>query len=536
MLYKVDQSFLVSLPVAGGELREGILGQPRFINPLLAVTDSDKDLAALIYSGLMRYDASGRLIPDLAESYTVSPEGKVYTFTLKSNATFQDGTKVTADDVIFTISLIQNSDIQSVKYADWAGVKVQKIDDTHLKFILLSAYAPFIENTTLGILPKHVWQSASTGTDFPLSNYNIAPVGSGPYKIGSIKKDNDGSATSYTLVPFDKYALGTPYISSIVFHFFTNQMDLLEAYQAGTINMIYGISPDDATHLEELGAPVTGIPLPRVFGLFLNQSNNEALADLSVRQALDMSVNRSYIVNTVLQGFAQPLTEPVPSDFTGITETATTSDLSFDDALRSANALLDKNGWKLNANGIREKKLKSGTTTLTFSISTSDAPELKEIGAILKEEWQRIGAEVTVKVFEGGYLNQNVIKPRRYDALLFGQVVNRTNDLYPFWHSSQIADPGLNIALYSNSTADSLLSTMRGMGTAAERDEAYQKFQTILKKDLPAIFLYAPQLISLLPSDIHNLHVGPITTPSERFSNVYEWYINTDQRWKIFVK
>jgi peptide/nickel transport system substrate-binding protein len=230
MLFEVNNSFLVAVPRIGGTLTEGVIGQPRFINPLLAVTDADNDLAALIYSGLMRHDTEGKLIPDLAERFTVSEDGKMYDFFLRNNATFHDGKPVTADDIVFTIGLIQNPNIQSPHLSDWAGVKVQKISDKQIRFILLAPYVPFLENTTIGILPKHLWQTYTSPDTFPLANINVQPVGSGPYKMYGVKKGGDNMALSYTLVPFKNFVLGTPYISTLVINFYSDQRQILDIF------------------------------------------------------------------------------------------------------------------------------------------------------------------------------------------------------------------------------------------------------------------------------------------------------------------
>jgi peptide/nickel transport system substrate-binding protein len=273
-----------------------------------------------------------------------------------------------------------------------------------------------------------------------------------------------------------------------------------------------------------------------VFGVFFNQTDNAALQELEVRRALDMSVNRDYIISTVLRGFGTPLTGPVPERFIGDSQSARVATSSSpDERVQQANALLDKAGWILNAQGIREKKTKLGTSTLAFAISTSDAKELKNVADILKSEWRKIGAEVDVKVFEGGNLNQNVIRPRKYDALLFGQIVNRDLDLYAFWHSSQRVEPGLNIALYTSPKADKILESLRTVGDKEARIASFKEFQTLLAADVPAVFLYSPDFIYMAPRQVKNIAIDNLVNPSERFNAISTWYITTDRVWKIFA-
>lgn len=534
LVWKVHTSFLVEVPERGGTLREGVIGLPRFINPVLAVTEGDKDIVALVYSGLLRVTSDGSFIPDIAEKYTISPDGKIYTFTLRTNATFHDGTPVTADDVIFTIEKIQDPLIKNSEKANWDGITAEKVNDHTVQFILNQPYAPFIENTTIGILPKHIWQGLDA-TSFMTNDLNVRPIGSGPYKFVSIERNDNGVPLRAHLERFNSFILGEPYIKNIVITFYTSEKNLVMAYERGDIKSINSISPDHAIELQKRGAKLIQASLPRIFAVFFNQSNNVALAQKEVRDALNMSVDRSYIIQTTLQGFAAPLDSTVPKSFTSGTESLASSTDWQVSHRNEALQLLDKNGWKPNESGIREKKIGKDIVPLSFSISTTDAPELKEIAEIIKIEWQKLGADVSVKVVEGGNLNQNIIKPRKYDALLFGQVVNRDLDMYPFWHSSQQVDPGLNVALYSNKTADTLLEEMRVLSDKQARLESYKKFETELKSDTPAVFLYAPHFIYIVPDELQNANLSQITVPSERFNEIYRWYLDTQKIWKIFI-
>ena len=201
LLAGANAAVSVHVPSSGGSLTEGEVGPARFINPILTMSQADEDLTELIYSGLTRALPDGSIIPDLASTYDVSADGTQYTFKLRDNATFQDGTPVTSADVMFTIQAAQNPDIKSSHRADWEGVKVNAPDAHTITFTLPRPYAPFIENTTLGILPKHVWEDTSA-EEFPFSPANTRPVGSGPYRVSSMDTNSTGSITRYNLTAF----------------------------------------------------------------------------------------------------------------------------------------------------------------------------------------------------------------------------------------------------------------------------------------------------------------------------------------------
>ncbi|NQV88235.1 MAG: hypothetical protein HQ402_01595, partial [Parcubacteria group bacterium] len=444
LIWNVNSEFLVEVPASGGSLTEGVIGSPRFINPLLAVSDADKDLVSLVYSGLLKSTPDGNLIKDLAENYTISPDGLTYTFTLKNNLHFQDGKPITTEDIEFTIKKAQDDSLKSTKRANWDGVIVEKINAKEISFTLKQPYSPFLENITLGILPKHIWGDVSSD-QFAFSQFNVEPIGSGPYKIKNIKRNSSGFPVFYTLKPFSGYALGEAHISTLTLYFYPNENEAVKAWKSGTVEGINSISPETATELMKTGAEIEISVLPRIFGVFFNQNKANVFVNKEVRQALDMTLNKNRIVKEVLKGYGVTIDSPIPQKDTPKTivdqseTSASTTEAVFDEAKN----LLQKAGWKLNEKtGLLEKKTKAETFSLKFSISTGDAPELVATAQIIKENWEKLGVSVDIKIFETSDLNQNIIRPRKYEALLFGEVIGHGLDLFPFWHSSQRNDPG----------------------------------------------------------------------------------------------
>lgn len=533
MLVQVSNEFLVTVPDKGGELTEGIIGSPRFANPLLAISDADKDIVSLVYSGLLKATPDGKLIPDLAESYSISEDGKTYIFILKSKAEFHDGTPVTASDVEFTISKISDSELKSPRRANWEGVAVEKISDREIHFTLKQAYAPFLENTTVGILPKHIWKNI-TAEEFAFSDYNISPIGSGPYLVKSIGRNNAGIPNSYSLRSFSDNALGEPHISKITLRFYPNAGDLATALDQGDVDSVSGLSPDVVKELVKKGKQELDTTLPRVFAMFFNQNQAPLFTNKEVRQALTLASDKESIVTNILHGYGTVIDGPIPPRV--ITDDQAIAS-STEERIVAAKALLEKNGWTMNTEtGIYEKKTSKTTTPLSFTLATGDAPELRATAEQLKSDYAKIGAELTLEIFEGGSLNQNIIRPRKYDALLFGVIVGRDHDLYPFWHSSQRNDPGLNVALYVNSTADKLLEQARATNDETVRNETYDLFEKEILNDVPAVFLYSPSFLYVVPKKVNNIHIGNLTTSADRFSNIQDWYIETNKVWKLFTK
>ncbi len=538
LLYQVNDRFSVAVPERGGSLVEGLVGTPRLINPILAVSETDKDLTSLIYSGLMRATPDNGLVPDIAESYSISDDGLTYTFTIRNDAVFHDGTPITADDVIFTIVSAQNPQIKSPKRSNWADIAIEKISDKQIVFRLTKPYTPFLHNMTLGILPKHIW-SVIDVNEFALSNFNIEPIGSGPYQVAEIVRDTIGIPTSYIIESFDDFTLGEPYIKNIEFRFAKNQDELVSLYENGDIDAVHGINGTMARTLLDKGIRVAHVPLPRIFGVFFNPDQAMVLSTNPVRKALSMVSPKQAIVDDVLSGFGSVIDSPIPAHIFAADSLALASAEALSKEARFQNAaeILEKAGWNKNEQGVwaRFDETAKATSTLSFSVTTGNAPELVSAAKHVVAVWNEFGAQVELKTFEPTDLNSSVIRPRNYDALLFGMVIGRDKDFYAFWHSSQRNDPGLNIAKYANSAVDEVLESIRVATSTNVITNGFMELNNAIQKDVPAVFLYTPEFIYVLPENIKGFELTDIVTSEERFLNIHKWYIYTDKVWEIFI-
>jgi len=527
---------MVSVPMRGGQISEGILGTPRFINPVLAFSDTDKDLVSLVYSGLMRKDPTGALIPDLAEKYEMSEDGLSYTFTLRNDLYFHNNQPLTIDDVIFTIEQIKDPVLKSPRKVNFDGINMEKIDEKTIKFTLNQPYASFLENMTLGIMPKDIWDKSP----IELNDANTNPIGSGPYMISKVNKQSSGIIDYYELKSFKKFALGTPYITTITLRFYLNENELVDALKNHIIEQISSITPQNAEILREENYKIESSVLPRVFGLFFNQNQNQIFTNKTIIKAINDIIDKNRLINNVLGGYGVAINDPIPPNMIAYQKLRKEDNLTREEIIENVKSSLTKDGWKINDRGILEKtstvNKKKVTTELIFSISTGNAPELVKSAELIKEDLATIGIGVEVKTFEIGNLNQSVIRPRKYDALFFGQIINNESDLYAFWHSSQRKDPGLNVALYTNAKVDKILEDAFITVNPEARIKKYSQFEEEIKKDMPAVFVYSPNFIYVVSKNLKGLNIDHIISPTDRFANVYLWYTQTDHVWEIFVK
>ena len=606
-------------PKKGGDYTEGVIGRPRFINPIYAASnDADRDLVELLFSGLMKYDSEGKIVPDLVKTYEIKEDGKVYEFSLKNNIFWHDGKKFTTDDIVFTIKTIQNPDYKSPQRQNWLGVEVEKINENSLRFSLKNPYPAFLENTTQKILPKHIWQDIPP-QNFPLAIFNLEPVGTGPYRFKNYTQDKLGYIKSLSIIAFSKYFDKKPFLSEITFQYYDNEDSAISALKKGEIQGLSSLSPQNYK-LVNGNFQIYSISLPRYFALFFNPKESKLLAEKNIRQALNYGTNKKEIIDKILAGKGEIADSPILPEISGFNPP--TKVYKFD--IESAKNLLTKSGFKdENGDGFLEKiienpqaavfksNLQTGsqgvevkelqkclaqdpeiypegeitgvfgektkravikfqekykkeilepagltdgtgkvgkstraklnalcgkppkeTINLQLTLSTVDQPQLIQAANLLKEQWKNLGIKLEIKIFEISKLQQEIIKPRVYEILLFGEVLGFLPDPFSFWHSSQKRDPGLNLAEYENKNADKLLEEARQTLNPEVQRQKYEKFQDILIEDAPVVFLYSPDYLYPVNKEIKGINAKFIVDPSKRFAGIEEWYIKTKRAWK----
>lgn len=538
LLQMLNKSLMIAVPLRGGAISEGIVGTPRFVNPVLASSPADLDMVALVYSGLMRKTNSGTPVPGLALKYEMGKDGLTYTFTLRDDIYFHNGEPVTAEDVIFTINQVKNSVIKSPEKVNWDGIAVEKIDDRTIEFKLRQPNANFLQNAALGIMPKSLWED----DPIELNSLNTAPIGSGPYRIEGVGREASGIITSYELAAFEDFALGKPYVEKINFYFYPNETDMLGALLEGRVSQISSVSPRDAEMLKNKGYRIESEVMPRIFGLFFNQNKNQIFLDKTVTRAINDAIDKEKIVRDVLLGYGQAVNRPIPESLAGQNEEliASVKETRAETVTR-VRENLKKAGWSQNEEGffqktITDKNKRKTSTVLEFSISTGNAPELAQTALLIQNDLREVGIKADIKTFEVGNLNQNVIRPREFDALLFGQIVNRESDLFAFWHSSQRKDPGQNVAMYTNARADKLLEDAFITVNDKSRREKYADVEAEILKDRPAVFLYSPNFIYVVSPALRGMELGRMASPANRFRAAHSWFVQTEDVWKIFAK
>jgi peptide/nickel transport system substrate-binding protein len=516
----------IVVPASGGTLTEAIVGKPEYLNPVLAkASEADKSIVQLVYSGLMKYSDNGELINDLASGWKANEERTEYTITLKDNLLFHDGTPLTVEDVLFTVNTLKNSRYNSPLYPNWTGIEARTEGKNQIIFSLKKPFTPFLHNLTFGILPKHIWQDVGP-EDFQLSEFNKAPIGSGPYQFLRLEKKADGSIDQIVLKVNRNYYLGAPYIETILLKFLGSETEAIELLNQGKVMAINNLShryldkitlPSSKINLEE-------IKLPRYYAVFLNIYQSKILAQEDVREALDWATCREEILEKALHQKGDPTYSPIISlpilGKEGFTQRNCQPD--------KAKEILKNAKWKfkkISEDNPKEILFSPNGEPLQIKLATADYPELVRTAEVLKEQWEKIGVEVSVEILSVGDLSNSKIEPRNYEALLFGETLKMDPDPRPYWHSAEKNSPGQNLASYDNVEADELLDRGRAEVNKETRNELYLKFQKLINRDIPAIFLYSPRYLYPISSKVRGINFNMIEDPSRRYSNIEKWYL-----------
>jgi peptide/nickel transport system substrate-binding protein len=510
------------LPGRGGTYVEGVAGFPQFLNPLLSpYSDTDRDLCSLLYSGLTRLGENGELIGDLARDWDVTIDGLQYTFRLRSNAYWHDGMPVTAGDVIFTFSLLQDPDFPAhpeLGQAVWQAASIEWQDVHTVRIKLQEPYAPFLHYTTIGILPAHLLADVDPA-DLASHPFNLSPIGSGPFRLEEIEVE-DGLVTSAVLQRHEDYHRTRPFIERIQFRFYASREEVLAAYAEGRIEGIGGLTPQE---LEAARAYPTlrlySAPIAETAMVLLNLADDDLpfFQEAEVRQALLYALDRQQVIDEQLGGQAIVAHSPLMPGSWAYNEDVT----QYEPDPELAGSLLDEAGWRRPLSGDRTRR--KGDQQVSFTLLTWDEPQRIAVAAALADQWFSIGVSVTIEPLPAAQLHE-ALEDRDFDAVLIHVPTPGDPDPYALWHETQV-DTGQNYSGLQHRRISEVIEQARVVSNAERRKGLYYEFQELFAQEMPALLLYVPAYTYGVDERIHDVQLGPLMSPSDRFQTIASWWI-----------
>ncbi len=508
-------------PREGGIYTEALIGRPGRFNPLFEeYNPSDRDLNRLVYCRLLTFNAQGIPQGDLATSWGISADAKIYNFALREDARWHDGEPVTAEDVAFTIERMREEAIPVPETwkALWQQVEVVVLDPYTLQFRLPQPFAPFLDYLSFGILPKHVWQDISPEEmrDHPL---NMEPVGCGPYRFDHLLLE-EGNIQGVVLKAYEDYYQGRPYIDEIVFRYYPTPQAALTAYEEGEVLGLSEITLDilaEALRLPNLNFYTARRPRLTLIYLNLGEPTLSFFTEGEVRKALLMALDRERLIQKHLQGQAIVAHSPIFPDSWAYYENI--PKVPYDP--QQADKLLREAGYIVAEDNIRAKE----DTLLRFTLLYPDTERYHGMAQDIQKAWQQLGVQVTLEALPYEELIQR-LEARDYEAALVDLDFTRSPDPdpYPFWHESQ-AYEGQNYSVWKNRRASLFLERARITPDMGKRRTYYRNFQFIFAQEWPALPLFYPVYTYGVDRQVRGIRLGPIYDASDRFQNVLEWYM-----------
>ncbi len=514
-------------PAQGGIYTEGLVGSLSRLNPLLDQNNSaDRDINRLLFSGLVTFDSRGLPVPAMADSWGVSQDGTIYNFSIRSNAVWHDGKPVNVDDVLFTIDLIKSDSSQFPQDVRdmWNKVQIKKLNDKTVQFVLPEPFAPFLDYLTFGILPKHILDG-TTADKLPSSAFNLAPVGSGPYRFQRLIVEN-GKVAGVELRSFDQYYGHKAYIDQFIFRYYPSAAAALDAFHQGQVLAVSTITPDILK--QALAEPTLNIysgRLPELSMVFFNLNNPEVpfFQDAKLRRALLIGLNRQQIVDKTLSGQAILADGPIfPGTWAYYDKI---EHLDYDPT--AAINLLKSASYTIPATGGSVRSSKDGKS-LEFSLLYPDDKLHAAIANTIKNNWAQLGVNVNLEAVPYDTLVNDRLVSRNYQAALLDLNLMRTPDPdpYPFWHQSEITG-GQNYSQWDNRPASEFIEQARVNPDFVARARLYRNFQVTFTSDMPALPLYYPVYSYGVSDTVQNVQIPPLFDTADRFLSVSDWFLVT---------
>ncbi len=520
-----EVSQTVPEPAKGGYYTEALVGSLQRLNPLLDFyNQADRDVNRLIYSRLVTFDDRGFPVTDLAQAWGISADGTVYNFVLKDGVKWHDGTPLTSADIVFTVELMRNGgeivpqDLQDF----WKNIEVVRLDDTNLQFKLPEPFSPFLDYLAFGVLPKHLLDG-KTIDQIKDDNFNLQPVGSGPYKFERLISENN-QITGVVLAAFEDYYGQQPFIEQLIFRYFSDSAAALEAYRNDQVQGIGNVSGEAlAGVLAESDLSLYTGRLPQMSMILFNLKDPSVpfLQDKNIRLAFYKAINRQYILDRILGGQAIFADGPIFPGTWAYYDGVPRVEHDLDGALD----LLKEAGYTLPAEGGTIRRNEEGVEIIITLIYPDDEQH-RAIAEAIQSDWQALDVQVELEAVPYNVLILERLESRSFQAALVDLNLTQSPDPdpYPFWDQVQ-ATGGQNYSQWDNRNASEYLEEARVTLDVNERARLYRSFQVIFSEELPALPLYYPVYSYAVDQQVQGVSMGPLYDPSDRFTTILNWFL-----------
>ncbi len=505
-------------PVTGDAIVVGSIGDASRLVPILASDSASGDIVGLLFNGLVKYNERLEIVGDLAESWTVSDGGLAITFTLRPSVRWHDGATVTAEDVRFTYQKLIDPAVHTPFASSYEMIEsVEVVDPRTIRVRYREPFAPALESWMMGIIPQHLLAHADLNT----TPFLRRPVGHGPYRFVRWK-----TGELIELAANPDYFEHRPYIDRYLYRIIPDQATLFLELLTGGVDLA-GLSPlqySRQTRTAFMQRAYRKFRYPSFGFTYLGYNLADArFADVRVRRALNLAVDKQAIVDGVLFGLGAVATGPYPQESWAYDSTIVAAGTD----LAAARALLAEAGWEdHNGDGVLDRE----GQRFAFTILTNQGNEVRrQVAELIQQQLKALGIEVKIRIIEWSVFVHEFIDKRRFEAVLLGWNLSRDPDLYDIFHSSKTKEGEYNFVGYKSPEVDRLLAQGRRTFDKDARRRIYQEVHRRLYEDQPYLFLYVADALPVVSARFRNVQSSPIGIGY----NFIDWYVPPEeQRYK----
>ena len=507
-----------SQPTTGDALVVGSIGDASRLLPLLATDSASGDIVGLIYNGLLKYNEQLRIVGDLAESWEVSPDGLTITVVLRPGVAWHDGAPLTAEDVRFTYEKLVDPAVRTPYSSSYEMIDaVDVVDARTVRIRYREPFAPALESWMMGIIPRHLLAHDDLNT----TRYLRHPIGTGPYRFMRWKT---GQLIELWANP--DYFEHRPYVDRYLYRVIPDQATLFLEILTGGVDLA-GLSP--LQYRRQANAPYIRSHYQKFrypsFGFTYLGYNlqDPRFADVRVRRAFNLAIDKQAIIDGVLFGLGSVATGPYPKESWAYDPSVVPQARD----VAAARRLLAEAGWEdRDGDGVLDRE----GSPLAFTIITNQGNEVRrQVAELIQQQLKALGVEVKIRIIEWSAFVHEFIDQRRFEVVLLGWSLSRDPDLYDIFHSGKTREGEYNFVSYRNPAVDQLLEAGRRTFDQAARQRIYQQVHRHLADEQPYTFLYVADALPIVHTRFRNVRATPIGI----FDNFIEWYVpRTAQRYR----
>ncbi|HEY5486641.1 MAG TPA: ABC transporter substrate-binding protein [Candidatus Limnocylindrales bacterium] len=520
--------------------REGIVSHPSSITPLTARTQADRDLVALLFRGLLHAGPDGMLLPDLARSWSVSQDGKDYTFLLRDDAYWDDGQPVTSADVVFTVGLLQDSSYGGPLGASWQRITVTADSSDLVRFHLQAPMAGFLRQATLPLLPQRILHGISV-SDLADSGFSSQPVGDGPFQL--LEVDDSHAilqrvrSVTPALGPFATFdssptpstppsLVGANAVNDIEMVFFDDSATAAAQFRAGKLDAVGGLAPEAIdSAIASPGSRLLAYPMANLTGVVLNQRPGTEFRDPNVRLGLLSAIDRTALLRNVLEGRGSVAEVPVPAWSKTWFDTTAVKTVAFDTS--AAMSELTAAGWKRSGSGWTLPKVSTPYQLKLLTPDEATNPVVYRTAVAVAADWRAIGLDVTLVATNSADYRQR-LAAGQFSAAVVDFELGLDPDLSPILQSSQASSGGSNVSGIQDTSLDHLLQVAQQAISEGDRKTAVSAVEKYVSTNLPILSLCFTDYDFVVAGRVRGLDSNEIADPSDRYWDVIDWRLASD--------